>query len=304
MGRHSEFTRSPGLVLRFRLSILSTLAIFIVSLPVLPQTVAVDKVERGKLEQLMRQCPEGNALRCARLQEYFRELGCRDDLLTTQPVKGSPEPNIIATLPGSSESRIIVGAHFDYSTEGDLILGMMGDGLHSKSAGAIDNWSGAVLLPVLYQTLGTRPRTHTFVFIGFAAEETGLKGSKSYAKSMTPEDRARTRAEIDLDCLGIGITSVWVKRSDPGLWESIKRAAAVTRLPLRGINMSSSQFGSNSDPFRKLKIPTIAIHSVDQDNVLEIHSFMDSVLSVRWKEYYDSYLLIAAFLGYLDLKLK
>ncbi len=59
---------------------------------------------------------------------------------------------MICVLPGNSEKVIIVGAHFDHVSDG---------------SGVVDNWSGASLLPSLYQALKDHPRKHTFIFIGF-----------------------------------------------------------------------------------------------------------------------------------------
>ena len=39
--------------------------------------------------------------------------GCDGGNLKTQKVGGSKEPNVICTLPGETNSLIIVGAHFD-----------------------------------------------------------------------------------------------------------------------------------------------------------------------------------------------
>jgi Zn-dependent M28 family amino/carboxypeptidase len=68
-------------------------------------------------------------------------------------------------LPGSSDQVIIVGAHFDRVPEGD---------------GVVDNWSGASLLPSLYEAVKNEPRKHTYIFIGFTDEEQGEVGSRFY----------------------------------------------------------------------------------------------------------------------------
>jgi hypothetical protein len=64
------------------------------------------------------------------LVAMFQEVGCTDHLVE-QPAKGSKLPNVICTLPGETDSIIIVGAHFDQVDEGK---------------GIVDNWSGASLL--------------------------------------------------------------------------------------------------------------------------------------------------------------
>jgi len=96
------------------------------------------------------------------LKQIFTEAGCDDQHLSEQAVKGSKLPNVICLLPGSSDRVIIVGAHFDHVPEGD---------------GVVDNWSGAALLPSLYQGMKREPRKHTYIFIGFTDEEKGEVGS-------------------------------------------------------------------------------------------------------------------------------
>ncbi|MGA2533943.1 MAG: M28 family peptidase [Candidatus Aminicenantales bacterium] len=165
---------------------------------------------RGSISRFLR---EGDIPADKKINPAHRS-GCFWELIpVSAPFRrpdGSPEPNIIATLPGLSDSTILVGAHFDYSPTGSPLYNPGISVLPFKGIGLIDNWSGALLLPVLYKSLGTRPREHTFIFIDFAAEET----------------------------------------------------------------------------------------------VFTPHSFLDNFMSMHWKEYYDSYLLIAAYLAYIDLKLK
>jgi Zn-dependent M28 family amino/carboxypeptidase len=75
-------------------------------------------------------------------------------------------------LPGETDRRIYVGAHYDAVKEGE---------------GIIDNWTGASLLPTLYWSLKDKPPKHTFVFAGFADEERGLLGSRSHVKRLGKE---------------------------------------------------------------------------------------------------------------------
>lgn len=96
------------------------------------------------------------------LKQIFTEAGCDESHLSEQPVKGSKLPNVICVLPGSSDRVIIVGAHFDRVPDGD---------------GVVDNWSGASLLPSLYEAVKLEPRKHTYIFVGFTDEEKGEVGS-------------------------------------------------------------------------------------------------------------------------------
>ena len=69
---------------------------------------------------------------------------------------------MICALPGTSDKVIIVGAHFDHVPKGD---------------GVADHWSGASLLPSLYEAIKKEPRRHSYIFIGFTDEEKGEVGS-------------------------------------------------------------------------------------------------------------------------------
>jgi Zn-dependent M28 family amino/carboxypeptidase len=111
----------------------------------------------------------------ATLHRLFTEAGCRDDRLTEQAVKGTKVPNVVCILPGMTDTRIVIGAHFDKVRRG---------------MGVADNWSGASLLPSLFESLRNQVRRHTMVFVGFTDEEMGLVGSRFFVRSLTREQAA------------------------------------------------------------------------------------------------------------------
>jgi Zn-dependent M28 family amino/carboxypeptidase len=86
--------------------------------------------------------------------------------------------------------------------------------------GAVDDWSGAVLLPSLYQSLDSKPRRHRFVFVGFAGEEAGLHGSGAYVNKLTSDERSSLRAMVNLECLGLSPPKAWASRADPLLLQA------------------------------------------------------------------------------------
>ena len=198
------------------LSVMAALPILAAELTCQP--VVFRKTARKALESRLRDCPEKNAQRYEKLKELFKAAGCSEDRLSEQPVRGFRDPNVIAVLPGESESTILIGAHFDNESNGH---------------GVIDNWSGAVMLPTLYESLKSDPRRHTFIFIGFTAEESGLKGSNHYARHMTGEQIGRTRAFINLDCLGLATMAIFMLSADKKLSDMLADMAAAVKLPLR-----------------------------------------------------------------------
>lgn len=247
------------------------------------QRIEFAERDRASVERWLGEAPAKDAQRKEKLESYFETGGCQAGL-SEQPVKHQRLPNVVCTLPGTGDSTILVGAHFDHVTMGQ---------------GIADNWSGAVLLPLLYASLSNLPRKHTFVFVAFTAEEQGLIGSQYYAKQMSAEEVAKTRALVNLDTLGLSPTKVWVSRADKRLLELLIRVAASMKLPLEGVNVD--QVGStDAESFARLKIPRIAIHSVTQETFPILHSSRDKLAALNLSDYYDTYRLVAAYLAYLD----
>lgn len=220
------------------------------------------------------------------LKQMFAEAGCSDQHISEQRVRGSKLPNLICTLPGSSDKVIIVGAHFDRTAEGD---------------GVVDNWSGASLLPSLFAALRTVPRQHTYVFIGFTDEEEGEVGSHFYVRQMTREQAAATDAMVNIDTLGLAPTKVWVRRSDPRLAKLLAYIAIRMNLPMAAVNVD--QVGSSDgEQFAKVKIPRITVHSLTQEswNAKILHTSKDRLSAIRLDDYYQSYRLLSAYVALLD----
>jgi putative aminopeptidase FrvX len=245
------------------------------------------QVQRELIESRLRQFARENIDRETSLKRLFSDAGCDGEHLSEQPIKRQKLPNVICTLPGSSDSVIVIGAHFDHVGPGD---------------GVVDDWSGASLLPSLFESLNGEPRKHTIVFVGFTAEEQGLAGSDFYVKQLAPEQVAKIKVMIDLDCLGLGPTKIWLKHSDEKLANTLNAIANAMKLPLGVVN--AEEVGNeDSTSFRKRHVSTVMLHSLTQQTVPILHSDNDNLAAIRIDDYYDSYHLIAEYLAYLDGKL-
>jgi Zn-dependent M28 family amino/carboxypeptidase len=242
------------------------------------------EVTQESIETRLRHFSRKDVEREQILKALFQEVGCRDEHLTEQPVKRAKLPNLICVLPGNGDSEIIVGAHFDHAPEG---------------SGVVDNWSGASLLASFYQALRAEPRKHTIIFIAFSGEEGGLYGSEEYAKQLTVEQIAKIRAMVNIDCLGLGPTKVWLHHSDHHLADVFYGVSKSMDLPL-GIVDAEQVADEDSSSFSKRRIPTIMLHSVTQDNISILHSKQDDIPAIKIADYYDSYRLIVTYLAYLD----
>jgi Iap family predicted aminopeptidase len=221
----------------------------------------------------------------ATLKQLFSEVGC-DQHLYEQPVKGSKSPNVICVLPGNSDKAVIVGAHFDHFSKGD---------------GVVDDWSGASLLPSLYQGLKSDTHKHTYIFIGFTDSEKGLGevGSRFYARHMTKEEVHATEAMVNLDVLGLDHPVIW------GIPDRPLAALLVSVGKQLNVEVSTNQpsnFIFDTVAFSERNIPVITVHSLTQDalNANIFQTPKDKMSALRFENYYQTYKLLAVYLVALD----
>ena len=246
--------------------------------------MTMELVANTDLRSPLESIPDQNQVRAERLIELFRERGCSEPVLTLQQFHKKKPPNVVCTLPGETDEEIIVGAHFD------VVAG---------SAGAVDNWAGAAMLPSLYAALASRPRRFTYIFVGFSAEEEGLLGSHAYVRQIKKERKARIRAMVNLDCMGAGSTKIGWSRSDEDLARSFLGLAASLELDAEAV--SYDQVGSSDhESFRRAKIPVLTLHSLTQETLPIIHSSKDQPELIRAQEYFQSYKLVSAYLVFLQ----
>jgi Peptidase family M28 len=218
------------------------------------------------------------------LKELFLAANCNPANLSEQSVPTRKQPNVICVLPGTTAATIIIGAHFDHVDEGD---------------GIVDNWSGASLLPSLFQTLAVATRKHTFIFIGFTGEERGLVGSNFYVSQLKPEQVADIQAMINLDTLGLGPTEVWASQSDPRLVNTIAAMAHSINLPITAMNVDG--FGeSDEESFIARNVCSLMIHTLTPTNAHILHHPADNPTAIHQSDYYKTFRLLAGYLPALD----
>jgi Peptidase family M28 len=281
-----EIARLAAMSLLRSLLVNSVVVILVSPSSVSAENIQYQPVSREVVDARLGKYAGDNKQREATLKQMFIESGCDDQHLSEQSVKGSKLPNVICLLPGSSDQVIIVGAHFDRVSEGD---------------GVVDNWSGASLLPSLYEAVKAEPRKHTYIFIGFTDEERGEVGSRFYARQMTKEQVTATDAMVNMDTLGLTSTKIWVSHSEKWLTSALAYVAKQMNVPVTGVNVE--KVGStDAEQFSERKIPRITIHSLTQESwdARILHSSKDKFSAMRLDDYYETYRLLAAYIAYLD----
>ena len=227
-----------------------------------------------------------NEERAAELEKLFKEAGCDANSYSEDRILSSKLPNIECALAGSGKRTVVVSAHFDNRGPGE---------------GAIDNWSGASLLPSLFESLKGSPHRLTFEFIGFTDEEKGLIGSRDYVGHLSKEHRANILLNVNIDCVGLpGRIRVWAGRADNLLLTSAAEVADRTGIFVAADTLDQNRYDSDAGAFIAWNIPVIDFHSLTQDTLRLLHSKRDVRTAIDPKSYYDHYRFLAAYLAYLD----
>lgn len=239
--------------------------------------------------------PPDDPSRFDHLRSVFTDKGCAADQLQIQPVddKHRATPgNLICTWPGNSPNTIVVLAPYPRA---------------GKGQGAVENWSGAVLLPYLYYAIQARPRENTWVFI----ESAGKDGPAVYIRSLTPTQRHQIRAMIELDSFGVSpVTRFYSPAPDSDYLSApvvhLQMTMALASLsdnrvphpqatsPLRWLPSDDTQ------PFRYTHVPCLIIHSIADNDAGLPGSLRDTTAAIDTHAYDQNYRAIAVFLVALD----
>ena len=257
----------------------------VLACPLLAQGVKIqfEPVDEAVIKTRLERNPATNGERAAGLRKLFEEAGCTGAMLADQAVEGARQPNVICTMSGGSGGTIVVGAHIDFVEDG---------------RGMVENWTGASLLPSLFEALKQAPRKHKFVFVGFSDREKGRRGSIFFVKNLGAE-KAEVKAMIDVEGLGVGQTKVQMEGGDKGLSQKMASIAKSLGIPVAGAD-SSMVKDSDGKTFTGAKIPVLSVHSLAGNAVRIPGTRNDNSTAVLPKDYYESYRLISAFLAYLD----
>lgn len=254
---------------------------------------------RSTLDIEAHSVPATDEDRFAHLKSAFAGVGCGAEQMRIQPVReksvmeksAAGAANLICTWPGDSPFTIVVVAHYRHEGKGE---------------GAVENWSGAILLPYLYLAVQARPRENTFVFLESYREA----GVVDYMKALTREQKGRIRAVVSVEALGVSPVarfytpypeSRWMPASSVHLQIALLLAAlADDRVPRPEADIPRWLSVDDTQPFRYSMIPCIVIHSVPDESAALPGSRNDTAAAIDGNAYYQNYRAIAVYLLELD----
>jgi hypothetical protein len=245
-------------------------------------------MSRPTVDSLVRNVPQSNELRLRQLAQTFNDLECSGSHLREHPV--GEGKNLLCTLPGNTGKTILFVAHYEHEGMGQS---------------AIDNWTGAMMLPFLYHAMAAAPREHTFLF----AEIDGVAGAKALLASLR-SDGLDVKTVVALDALGLGPAQFYVNPSDAPLshaadWGWMQRQllqAAIDRgsdAPISSIPGGWLKIDDTRE-FRHRLIPSILIHSVSGNTRHIPGSALDTAAAIDADAYFNAYSLLCYYIAELD----
>ena len=246
-----------------------------------PEEVPSDGDLRGRLDRL----PGTNPEREKYVVDIFKLAGAKSEDIVLQDI-GNGKHNILVVKKGKTDRVIVIGGHHDKVAQG---------------MGAIDNGTGSMMVANLYQALRDQDTDATIVFVAFGREEEGLLGSAAYLDSLTPEQKSKIDAMINLDTLGVDGTFSWKNNSTRALLDRVKTVASASHRDLVEAHLDGGDADSTS--FRAAGIPAITIYGASQDVIFDIiHSERDTMAAFDLGHYKNSYLLVLDLVKSLDEK--
>ncbi len=160
--------------------------------------------------------------------------------------------NVWGVAKGRSKDWLLVTAHYDH-------LGMMGQALFP---GANDNASGVSMLLSLAEWFKKHPAKCNILFVAFAGEEAGLKGSEWFVVDR-PMDMARIKLVINLDLNGTGDDGITVVNAteQKAVFDKLVAINNETKA-LPQVKARGPACNSDHCPFVEKGIPAIFIYTM------------------------------------------
>jgi Zn-dependent M28 family amino/carboxypeptidase len=225
-------------------------------------------------------CKSGERLEA--VKKLFIKKGAKKSDISGAKFAGGE--NLVVTLKGKTDETIIVGAHYDKIDSG---------------CGAIDNWTGIVILAHLYKTISQYSVDKSYIFVAFDKEESGLVGSKAMVKTIPKESYSKYCAMVNIDSFGFTAPQAAVNMSDAEMVKLAKRIAEAKQFPFNTVGLSGAD--SDSSPFLAKKIPSITFHGLAPNWRTFLHTSNDKLENVEPRSVYVGYRFIFEYITELEI---
>jgi Zn-dependent M28 family amino/carboxypeptidase len=226
---------------------------------------------------------KGRKERREEVRKLFLKMGAPESAIAIE--KFGEVENVVVTKKGKTDETIVVGAHFDKTMDG---------------CGAIDNWSGIVIIAHLYRMMDQFTTQKTYKFVAFDKEEAGLLGSNAMAQEIPKEKRAGYCAMVNFDSFGFSYPQALRNISSEPLLALAKEVSEEMKLPY---SQAAIEFASgDSESFRIRDIPAISFHGLDDKWQNYLHTSNDKISKINMQSVFIGYSQGIIFLSKLEQK--
>lgn len=227
------------------------------------------------------QVPCAKDHRLEAVQALFQKMGATMDEMTTQ--KSGRTVNLIVKRSAAARETVIIGAHYDFARPG---------------CGAIDNWSGIVVMAHIYKTIGQSETKKNLQFVAFDREEDGLIGSRAMVSTFAKDEVPQYCAMINIDSFGLAVPFALENRSSGPLVDLSEELAESLKIPFYRGSIENADADSSS--FISKKIPAITLSGLSRDWATILHTRKDQVNRVNAASVYLGYRLALSLWSRID----
>ena len=215
------------------------------------------------------------------VKKLFIKMGAKESDISTEKFKEGE--NLIVKKKGETGETIVIGAHYDKVKEG---------------CGAIDNWTGIVIIANIYKALAQFSTNKSYVFVAFDKEEAGLLGSKAMVKAIPKENYPQICSMVNLDSFGFAVPQAPSNMSNSKMTKLAKETAKEMEINFADAAIENADADSSS--FLDKKIPAITFDGLSDKWQNYLHSSNDNLGNVNMKSVFIGYRFTLSYIAKID----
>lgn len=243
------------------------------------QTVIISTEDDIKANVALAPCKSQERLKNVKM--LFAQMGVKESEISTEKFREGE--NLVVEKKGSSAETIIVSAHYDKVQDG---------------CGAIDNWTGIVIIANLYKTFAQLSTNKSYKFVAFDKEELGLLGSRAMVKAIPKENYPQICSVVNIDSFGFAMPHSPRNMSNSKMTKLAKSTAEEMKIDFADAAIEDADADSSS--FLAKKIPAITFDGLSNNWQKFLHSSNDKVENVNPQSVYIGYRFTLNYLAKID----
>jgi Zn-dependent M28 family amino/carboxypeptidase len=220
--------------------------------------------------------PCNSAERLEGVKKLFIKMGASVSDISTEKFKEGE--NLVIKKKGETSETIVIGAHYDKIDAG---------------CGAIDNWTGIVIMANIYKTLASLKTKKSYLFVAFDKEEAGLLGSKAMVKAIPKESLSQYCSMINMDSFGFAAPQAPVNMANSKMEKLAREIAKQMKIQFADAPIEDADADSSS--FLSRKIPAITFDGLSNDWQKFLHTKNDQRENINIASVYLGYRFVLAF---------